>query len=83
MLLDMNKMKLTKGEITALALSIETGQVQTTEDVAGTVYGSDPRLTETAKQRRKNGFESATKLIEAAVSVHAVKVSTKAGARTH
>ena len=71
---DMKAMGLDSGEITTLALSIETGQVHTEYDVIEVAYGSDPCLTEVARQRRKAGLESLSKLVAAkdgrGISVH-------------
>ena len=71
---DMKAMNLDAGEITTLALSIETGQVHTEYDVIEVAYGSDPCLTEVARQRRKAGLESLSKLVAAkdgrGISVH-------------
>ena len=71
---DMKAMSLDSGEITTLALSIETGQVHTEYDVIEVAYGSDPCLTEVARQRRKAGLESLSKLVASkdgrGISVH-------------
>ena len=71
---DMKAMNMDAGEITTLALSIETGQVHTEYDVIEVAYGSDPCLTEVARQRRKAGLESLSKLVAAkdgrGISVH-------------
>jgi methyl-accepting chemotaxis protein len=62
---DKETMGLTGEQITALALSIETGQVQTPEDVVGVPFGTDPKLTDTAKARRKAGMDSLSQLLSA------------------
>ena len=63
---DLKAMGLQNGaQITSLSLSIETGQVHNEYDVIDTQYGSDPRLCDVAKQRRKTGLDSLSKLIEA------------------
>ena len=71
---DMKAMNLNGAQIMALALSIETGQVHTEYDVIDMTYGSDPRLCDIAKQRRKTGLESLSKILDAkdvrAMNVH-------------
>ena len=71
---DMKAMNLSGAQIKALALSIETGQVHTEYDVIDMTYGSDPRLCDIAKQRRKTGLESLSKILDAkdmrAMNVH-------------
>ena len=62
---DTAAMGLTPSEITSLSLSIETGQVHHESETIDIAYGSDPRLTEIARQRRKTGLESLSKLIDA------------------
>ena len=71
---DMKAMNLSGAQIKALALSIETGQVHTEYDVIDMTYGADPRLCDIAKQRRKTGLESLSKILDAkdvrAMNVH-------------
>ena len=71
---DMKAMNLSGEQITTLALSIETGQVHTEYDTLDVSYGADPCLGEIAKQRRKAGLESLSKLLAAkdgrGISVH-------------
>ena len=61
---DMKAMGLTEGEIKSLALSIETGQVHSEYETIDSVYGADPRLSDIAKQRRKTGLDSLSKLLD-------------------
>ena len=61
----MDAMGLTLEQITNLSLTIETGQLHTEYDTCDMKYGSDPRLSEIFKQRRKTGLDSLSKFIEA------------------
>ena len=70
---DMLSTTLTREQITALSLSIETGQVQTPEDVVGVPYGTDPKLTDTAKARRKAGLDSLSELVKSKDAPGALK----------
>ena len=70
---DIQSTSLTREQITALSLSIETGQVQTPEDVVGVPYGTDPKLTDTAKARRKAGLDSLSELVKAKDAPGALK----------
>ena len=63
-----------RAQIKALALSIEAGQVHTKYDVIGMPYGADPRLCDIAKQRRKIGLESLSKILDASKDVRAMNV---------
>ena len=51
-------------EVKCLALSSETGQVHAPHEVGDMGWGSDPRLTDIAKQRRKSGMDSLTKHLD-------------------
>ena len=51
-------------EVKCLALSSETGQVHAPHEVSDMGWGSDPRLTDIAKQRRKSGMDSLTKHLD-------------------
>ena len=50
--------------VRCLALSAETGQVHAPHEVGDMAWGSDPRLTDIAKQRRKSGMDSLTKHLD-------------------
>jgi flagellin-like hook-associated protein FlgL len=50
--------------VRCLALSAETGQVHAPHEVGDMPWGSDPRLTDIAKQRRKSGMDSLTKHLD-------------------
>jgi hypothetical protein len=62
---DAKAMGLTSGiAVRCLALSAETGQVHAPHEVGDMPWGSDPRLTDIAKQRRKSGMDSLTKHLD-------------------
>ena len=62
---DKIKMMLTGMRIVVLAIALELGRVPGAGDVAGVVfYGSDPRLSDMAKQRRKAGLTTLKQILE-------------------
>ena len=48
---------LDESQIKNISLSIETGQVHNIYETEEMMYGADPRLSNIAKQRRKNELE--------------------------